>query len=68
MSKYTKIVLILTIGLGISACGQSSSSSSSSSSAPSGFTGEQKDKFNNLSPEGKEYVKKQMDAYDRAKR
>ncbi len=56
---------ILTVVLG--GCGQSSTSSSSSSSTPpSGFTSEQRDQYKQLSPQGKEYVKQQMDAYDRA--
>jgi hypothetical protein len=64
--------LVLTIGMllacfTLGSCGKgSSSSSSSSSSPPSGFTSEQRDQYNNLTPQGKEYVKQQMDAYDRA--
>jgi hypothetical protein len=64
--------LVLTIGMLLTcftlvSCGKgSSSSSSSTSSPPSGFTSEQRDQYNKLTPEGKEYVKQQMDAYDRA--
>jgi len=65
--KRNAIFTFLVIaGCLLSACGKESSSSSSSSSGPpSGFTSEQKDRYNNLTPEGKEYVKQQMDAYDR---
>lgn len=68
-TKVFKFLLILIGALSVSACGQgSSSSSSSSSSSPSGFTSEQRDKYNSLTPEGKAYVKQQMDAYDAAKK
>jgi len=65
-NKFTcALVSILTVVL--SGCGQSSTSSSSSSSTPpSGFTSDQRDQYKQLTPQGQEYVKKQMDAYDRA--
>ena len=69
--KFTSITItcalvsILTVVLG--GCGQSSTSSSSSSSTPpSGFTSDQRDQYKQLRLQGQEYVKQQMDAYDRA--
>ena len=66
MSRISTLILPLIIGLAVSACG--GESSSSSSPAPSGMSSDQKEKYNNLTPEGKDYVKQQMDAYDRAKK
>lgn len=57
-------ILVLAFSVGIGGCGDSSSSSSSSYSGPSGLSSDQKDKYNNLSPEGKAYVDQQMKKYD----
>ena len=60
-------VFVSALTIVLSGCGQSSTSSSSSSSTPpSGFTSDQREQYKQLSPQGKEYVKQQMDAYDRA--
>jgi len=67
LSKKITFALASILTVVLCGCGQSStSSSSSSSSPPSGFNSEQRDKYQQLSPQGKEYVKQQMDAYDRA--
>lgn len=59
--------LVSALTIVLSGCGQSSTSSSSSSSTPpSGFTSDQRDQYKQLTPQGQEYVKQQMDAYDRA--
>lgn len=61
------LVVLSTLAIGMAGCGDGkSSSSSSSNSGPSGFTGEQKDRYNKMSPEGKKYVDEQMRAYDKA--
>jgi hypothetical protein len=66
---HAKSCLVLTIlALTMAACGDGKSSSSSSSySGPSGLDSAQKDKYNNLTPEGKKYVDDQMRAYDKGK-
>jgi hypothetical protein len=63
------LVALSTLVLSMAGCGDGKSSSSSSSySGPSGLSSDQKDKYNNMSPEGKKYVDEQMRAYDKGKR
>ena len=65
MKGNLRIKALAILGLMLLAsCGNNSSSGSQST--PSGLTSEQRDRYNNLSPEGKEYVRKQMDAYDKS--
>jgi len=63
LQKPAHIIFGALLAACLSACGNGSSSSTP---APSGFSGEQRDKYNSLTPEGKEYVRNQMDAYDRS--
>ena len=63
--KYTMSLVLAVIALNMAGC---SGGSSSENSNPSGFSGEQRSKYDNLSSEGKSYVDKQMEAYDKAKK
>ena len=60
------LVVLSALALSMAGCGDGKSSSSSSSdSEPSGFTSEQKKRYNNMSPEGKKHVDEQMRTYDK---
>ena len=63
--KYTISLAFAVSALNITGC---SDGSSSGNSNPSGFSGEQRSKYDNLSSEGKSYVDKKMEAYDKAKK
>lgn len=60
--KIQTVIFCFALSVGMIGCGEKSSSSSYS--GPSGFSSDQKDKYNNLSPEGKRYVDEQMKKYD----
>jgi len=64
--KTAGIISIIIFGASLLGCGDKSSSSSYS--GPSGFSSEQKDKYNNLSSEGKSYVDQQMKNYDNSRK
>lgn len=61
--KKNSAAMFLVLAATLVGCGDGSSSSSGYS-GPSGFSSDQKDKYNNLSPEGKKYVDEQMKKYD----
>jgi hypothetical protein len=68
-TRALTLVVLSALAFSMAGCGDgrsSSSSSSSSSSNPSGLSGSERDRYNNLSPEGKKYVDDQMRAYDKA--
>ena len=67
-TRAVTLVVLSALAFSMAGCGDGKSSSSSSSSNPSGLSGNEKDRYNNLSPEGKKYVDDQMRAYDKAKR
>ncbi|WP_146182816.1 hypothetical protein [Limnohabitans sp. Jir72] len=64
--KTAAIISIIVLGASLVGCGKSSSSSSYS--GPSGLSSDQKDKYNNLSSEGKAYVDQQMKNYDNSRK
>ncbi len=63
--KYTAPLVLAVTALNMAGC---SGGSSSGNSNPSGLSGEARSKYDNLSPEGKSYVDKKMEAYDKAKK
>lgn len=70
MNMRTMTFLALSvITIGMTGCGDSKSSSSSgsySNPSTSGLTSDQKDRYNNLSSDGKKHFDQQMRAYDNA--
>jgi hypothetical protein len=64
--KTAAIISIIVLGASLVGCGKSSSSSSYD--GPSGFSSDQKEKYNNLSSEGKAYVDQQMKNYDNSRK
>lgn len=65
-TRAMSLVVLSALALSMAGCGDGRSSSSSSSSNPSGLSGNEKARYDNLSPEGKKYVDDQMRAYDKA--
>lgn len=67
-TRAMAFVALSLLTLNLASCDNgNSSSSSSSNSGPSGLSSDQKDRYNNMSPEGKKYVDDQMRAYDKGK-
>ena len=67
--RKSVLLALSIIAIGMTGCGDTKSSSSSySSPSTSGLSSDQKDRYNNLSSEGKREFDKQMRAYDNAQK